>query len=225
MDSVQNNNSNYIFMQPCHFCIHHLLSFFRQDTISILCCACVQASSTQETCFVHLLIISPFSCVFPLPLITVATSCKVLRRDWVYYKAGRSKNKKCFLIFSHSRYPLVTFGCMKAVYLPSQWRASHLLEKTTTYRQSAHKQTSTTSHHLPAAGNADTVWGAASSRRQLGFHSLLQYISSPYNVAFSSISIHVSILHPTSPIDPVPIVTFVFSCVAGDAFLWHPSTG
>lgn len=96
MDSVQNNNSNYIFMQPCNFCIHHLLSFFRQDTISILCCACVQASSTQETCFVHLLIISPFSCVFPLPLITMATSCKVLRKDWVYYKAGRSKKKKMF---------------------------------------------------------------------------------------------------------------------------------
>lgn len=74
MDSVQNNNSNDVFMQPCNFCIHCLLSFFRQDAISIVCCACEQASSMQETCFVHLLIISSFSCVFPLPLITMATS-------------------------------------------------------------------------------------------------------------------------------------------------------
>lgn len=100
--------------------------------------------------------------------------------------------------------------------LSSPWK------KKATYRQSAHKQTSTTSHHLPAACNADTVWGAASSRlAQLGFHSLLQYISSPYNVALFSY-LH-SCEHLTSPTDPLHTVRFVFSPVGGDDFLWHPT--
>lgn len=128
MDGIQGKDSNDIFMQPCNFCIHCLLSSFRQHVITILCCACAQARSMQETCFVHLLIISSFSCVFPLPLITMATSRKNPRRVLDYCKEGR-KEKIKILMFSFSRCSLVTFGCMKAVHLPSQWRASHLLKK------------------------------------------------------------------------------------------------
>lgn len=80
----------------------------------------------ESLCCVHLLIISSFSCVFPLAPITMATSQQVLRRVCVYYREGR---KKRFLIFPYSRCSHVTFGCMKAVCLPSQWRGSFLLEK------------------------------------------------------------------------------------------------
>lgn len=80
----------------------------------------------ESLCCVHLLIISSFSCVFPLPPITMATSQQVLRRVCVYYRDGR---KKRFLIFPYSSCSHVTFGCMKVVCLPSQWRGSHLLEK------------------------------------------------------------------------------------------------
>lgn len=73
----------------------------------MLCRACAQASSTQETCFLHLLIISSLSCVFPLPRITMATSCKVSLR------AGKKRRGICRISLQQMR----TFDHIKAVSL------------------------------------------------------------------------------------------------------------
>lgn len=161
MNSVQNNKSSDVFIQLYNFYIHYLLSFiFRQDVISILCCACAQASSTQETCFVHLLIISSFSCVFPLPSITMATSRKVLRRVWVYCKEGKKRKKSNIFLQQ-------MFTCDFWLYegspssqsmesLSSPWK------KLTDNLPTSRRQPHLTTYQLPC--NADTVWGAASSR-------------------------------------------------------------
>lgn len=159
MDLIQNVYTAVKFWHPSS------IAFFLVRMLLVYSAVHVcRRTPCESLCCVHLLIISSFSCVFPLPPITMATSQHVLRRVCIYYREGR---KKRFLIFPYSRCSHVTFGCMKAVCLPSQWRGSHLLEKgkknnkkKRTFRQSAHKQSSTTSHHLPTACNADTVWGA-----------------------------------------------------------------
>ena len=66
MDLFQNTKSGVRLKKSelCKASTRCLLSWFRQAAISIHHRPCAQASSTPQSWFVHLLIISPFSCVF-----------------------------------------------------------------------------------------------------------------------------------------------------------------
>lgn len=175
MDNIQNNKSNDVFMQPCNFCIHCLLSFFRQDAISIVCCACVQASSVQETCFVNNFIIQMcFSTAsHNYGNQSLGQTGTIIRQEEIFFFSNIFLQKKSTCDFWQYEGSL-----------PSQWKASRLLEKNKNnkknYRQSAHKQTSTTSHHLQyqllvMQTLCGVQWAVGYLRRQLGFHSLLLY--------------------------------------------------
>lgn len=121
MDLIQNVYTAVKFWHPSSIVFFLVRMLLAYSAVHVC-----RRTPCESLCCVHLLIISSFSCVFPLPPITMATSQQVLRRVCVYYREGR---KKRFLIFPYSRCSHVTFGCMKAVCLPSQWRGSHLLEK------------------------------------------------------------------------------------------------
>lgn len=126
----------------------------------------------------------------------MATSCKVLQRDCVYYKKGTIIIIKiCFVICSYI-YPLVTLGCVKAVDYPSQWRASYLLVKKkknlADNLPTSRRQPHLTTYH--AACNADTVWSAGESRLTREAAWL------PLTITIYLISIRPR-EHPTSPTD------------------------
>lgn len=120
MDNIQNNKSNDVFMQPCNFCIHCLLSFFRQDAISIVCCACVQASSVQETCFVNNFIIQ--------------MCFSTASHNYGNQSLGQTGTIIRQEEFSYRKNPLVTFDSMKAVF-PVNGKPLVSLKKTKTTKK------------------------------------------------------------------------------------------
>lgn len=76
-------------------------------------------------------------------------------------------NNKNMNIFLH----IHTFGSMKQYIFPvneetfKAWKKQKQKQKHKQNKEkSAHMQPSATSHHLPAAWNTDTVWGAGSGR-------------------------------------------------------------
>lgn len=145
---------------------------FLDDNIRIRLCSSAGEFCAAEILCVHLLVISSFSSAVPLPLITMATS---VRRSWLSHKKGWITK---MWIFS---YIFTLLAAWSSASSQSMKRLSK--ENGKTHKQnkekSAHKQPSATSHHLPAAWNTDTVWGAASSRhlRRLPFTTTRYVIS------------------------------------------------
>lgn len=168
MDSSQNRNPDYMqpFLNPLSTC------FFLDDNIRIRLCSSAGEFCAAEILCVHLLVISSFSSAVPLPLITMATS---VRRSWLSHKKGWITKMWIFsYIFTLlAAWSSASSQSMKR--LSKENRKTHKQNK----EKSAHKQPSATSHHLPAAWNTDTVWGAASSRhlRRLPFTTTRYVIS------------------------------------------------
>lgn len=149
---------------------------FGQDAVLVHCCARLAAELHAGVCF------SSFINNFVTQLCFSTTSHNYgnLKSHW----ETRGSRGGTWLFLSISLRQIRTFDHTKAVCLPSQWSLSSPSikrdrEKKRKNLQSAHKQTPTTSRHLPAACDADAVCGAAQARAGGGSASTRSSISSP----------------------------------------------
>lgn len=199
MNASKTRTQNDIFMQPCHTFCFSLQPGCCQHTLPCMCAGELYAGDLFASFinnFVIQLCFSTTSHNYGNQLQSLIES-----REEAERRGGEEKKKVGFFfwIFPYGNCALLTIWRQPLFSQSMESLSSPWIKKTKnrkTYRQSAHKQTSTTSHHLPAACDADAVRRAAGGGRTREAaarlpRSPLQYASSPRSHSFSSISAHV----------------------------------